>query len=389
MSKINRRETVATGGAALAVLAFFSSSRFAAAFPARPGDVVIPWLDQPPPNPVPQIIGSQLVWEDLDSWITPNAKFFSITHFNRPEIDEQSWKLEVDGLVKKPLALTLADIKQRARQEVTFTIECSGNHGPPFFTGGIGNAKWAGTPLAAVLDEAGVADDGIEVVFWGTDAGDVALKDDFRDVKMHQNFARSMSLADAKDPNILLCYEMNGAPLPVANGFPLRLIAPGWYGVANVKWLKRIEVRNTRFMGLFMARNYVTIREEEHNGETVWSETSVGRALLKSVPARVTKGDGGYRIMGAAWGAPIAKVEVKVDDGNWQEAAIDHSEDGEFAWKMWSIDFDDLSRGEHLVTSRAIDTAGRQQPAMTDPVIARKHTFWESNGQITRRVAIA
>ena len=105
---------------------------------------------------------------------------------------------------------------------------------------------------------------------------DIALKDDIRDVKMHQNFARSMSLADAMNSNNLLCYEMNGATLPAPNGFPLRLIAPGWYGIANVKWLKRIEVRDTRFMSLLMGRNYVTIREEEHNGETVWAETSVG-----------------------------------------------------------------------------------------------------------------
>ena len=136
-------------------------------------------------------------------------------------------------------------------------------------------------------------------------------------VKMHQNFARSMSLADAMNPNNILCYEMNGAALPAPNGFPLRLIAPGWYGIANVKWLKRIEVRDIAFRNKFMARDYVTIREEDHNGETVWAETSVGRALLKSAPARVTRKDNSYRIIGAAWGAPIDKVEVKIDDGPW------------------------------------------------------------------------
>src|SRR6185295_19236041 len=108
---------------------------------------------------------------------------------------------------------------------------------------------------------------------------------------------------------------MNGAPLPAANGSPLRLIAPGWYGIANVKWLNRIEVRDTRFMSKLMGRDYVTIREEEHDGETVWAETSVGRWRIKSAPARVTRSDAGYRIMGVAWGAPIDKVEVKIDDG--------------------------------------------------------------------------
>ena len=298
-----------------------------------------------------------------------------------------TWKLEIDGQVKKPLALTLADLKARPSQKVTFTVECSGNHGFPFFTGGIGNAQWKGTPLAAILAEAGVKKEGTEVVFWGTDAGDVELKE--RELKMHQNFARSMTLAEAMNPNNILCYEMNGAALPAPNGFPLRLIAPGWYGIANVKWLKRIELRDSPFRNKFMARDYVTIREEDHNGETVWVETSVGRALLKSAPARVTKKDNSYRITGAAWGAPIAKVEVKIDDGPWQEAAIDHSDEAKFAWKIWHLDWDKPTSGEHTVTSRAVDASGHIQPAMDDPWIAKKKTYWESNGQVTRRIKIS
>jgi DMSO/TMAO reductase YedYZ molybdopterin-dependent catalytic subunit len=388
MHHLPRREFILRGSVALGALAFFHS-RLAHAFPSRAGETVIPWLDQPSPNPVPAVIQTQLVWEDLDSWVTPNDKFFSIAHFDRPTIDANAWKLEIDGLVKKPLSLSLADLKARPRQEVVFTVECSGNHGFPFFTGGIGNARWSGTPLAAILEEAGVKENGIEVVFWGTDVGDIALKDDVRDVKMHQNFARSMSLTDAMSPNNILCYEMNGAALPEPNGFPLRLIAPGWYGIANVKWLKRIEVRDTRFMNLLMARDYVTIREEEHNGETVWTETSVGRALIKSAPAKVTRKDTDYRIIGAAWGAPIDRVEVQIDQASWASATIDHGEEAEHAWKIWSLDWPNPSAGEHTVTSRAISTTGQIQPTMDDPLIAKKHTYWESNGQVTRRIRIA
>jgi DMSO/TMAO reductase YedYZ molybdopterin-dependent catalytic subunit len=387
MSMINRRDFVSTGSAALAAFAVFQS-RFAQAFPSRPGERVIAWLDQPAANPVPEVIKSQLVWEDMDSWVTPNDRFFSIAHFDRPVIDANAWKLEVDGLVNKPLSLSLDDLKARPRKETVFTVECSGNDGLPFFNGGIGNAKWAGTPLAAVLEEAGVKDNGIEVVFWGTDAGDIALKDDVRDVKMHQNFARSMSLTDAMNPENLLCYEMNGAALPAPNGAPLRLIAPGWYGIANVKWLKRIELRDRRFESLLMGRNYVTIREEDHNGETVWAETSVGRARLKSAPARVTQSDAGYRISGAAWGGRVAKVEVKIDGGPWLAAEIDTTEEAEFAWKIWYLDWQNPAKGEHAITARAIGADGQIQPAMDDPMIARKHTYWESNGQITRRIAI-
>ena len=385
MPDIQRRDFVIKGGAALAGLAAVYVTRSACAFPARSGEEVVQWLDQLAANPVPEVIKNQLVWEHFDSWITPNDKFFSIAHFNRPVIDAATWKLEIDGLVKNPLTLTLDDIKQRPRQEVIFTVECSGNDGLPFFNGGIGNAGWVGTPLAPILREAGVLDSGIEVVFWGTDEGEITRPDE---VKFTQNFMRSMTLADAMDAKNILCYEMNGAPLPPDNGFPLRLIAPGWYGIANVKWLKRIEVRDRRLENRFMGRDYVTLREEDHNGETVWVETSVGPALLKSAPARVTHVGDDYRIAGAAWGTPIDRVEVKIDDGPWMPATIDHSEEAEFAWKIWSVDWSNPPAGEHAVSSRAIDTAGNVQPAMDDPWITKKHTYWESNGQITRHFRV-
>lgn len=394
---IPRRELIIRGSAAIAGLTVLRAVHLAQAFPVRAGEQVVPWLDQPPENPVPQVVANQLKWETLDSWITPNEQFFSVAHYNRPKIDAKDWSLRVDGLVERPLNLTLDDLRSRPRQEVVFTLECSGNHGLPWFVGGIGTARWAGTPLAAVLAQAGVMKAGIEVVFFGSDAGEEVV----REIKMPQHFARSMSLADATDPRVLLCYEMNGAPLPHANGFPLRLIVPGWYGIANVKWLHRIEVRDTRFMGRFMARDYVTIRQERRAAqasagsaadpgpdEDVWAETSVGRARLKSAPARVTRKDGSYRIIGAAWGAPIARVEVRIDAGPWVPATIDGSEAAEFAWKIWSLDWVDPAPGEHVITSRAIDTAGQVQPAMDDPVIANKHTYWESNGQVSRRIAI-
>ena len=370
--------------AALAGVTVLHTPFLAQAFPTRPGEEVVQWMNQRPANPVPDVVRNQLQWEELDSWLTPNNKFFSVAHYNWPVIDEASWTLEVTGLVTRPLSLNLSEIKARPRKEVVFTLECSGNHGFPWFTGGIGTAKWTGTPLAAILEEAEVMDDGIEVVFFGSDAGEQEV----REIKMPQNFARSMSLADAMNPNNLLCYEMNGEALPERNGFPVRLIAPGWYGIANIKWLKRIEVRPSRFMGHFMARDYVTIRKEERDGEAVWAETSVGRTLIKSVPAKVTRKDEKYEIVGAAWGAPIARVEVQIDGGPWMPAVVDQKENAEFAWKVWSLEWKDPSPGEHSITSRAIDTAGQIQPAMDDPWITNKHTYWESNGQVTRQIVI-
>src|SRR4051794_10482822 len=212
------------------------------------------------------------------------------------------------------MTLTLDDVKARPRQEVTFTLECSGNHGLPFLTGAIGNATWAGTPLAPLLRAAGPR--AAEVVFWGADTGPANVGDPPAPVV--ERFARSLSLEDALGQDPLLCYEMNGAPLHPAHGFPVRLLIPGWYGVANVKWLRRIEVLGTRYEGRFMGRDYVTQRKVVEDGVESVRFTSVGRALLKSAPARVVRGPAGYQVEGVAWGAPIARVEGRGDDGPWR-----------------------------------------------------------------------
>ena len=151
----------------------------------------------------------------------------------------------------------------------------------------------------------------------------------------------------------LLCYEMNGAPLPRDHGAPVRLIAPDWYGVANVKWLTGIEVTDSRYQGRFMARDYVSIREEDRGGETLWTFTSVTHERLKSAPAKVTRRGDKYTVMGAAWGAPIAKVEVQVDDGPWRPtrlarhlSRVKGSRHGdESAWKFWTLNWGTPRRG--------------------------------------------
>ena len=381
------RRRMLQGSTALAGLAFLRLERLVAAAPLQPDEELVPWLDQRAEMPAParERVGQQLVWEELDSWITPNDKFFTIKHFGQPDVDTQGWRLDVVGLVAQPLSLTVDQLKARPRQEVAFTVECSGNHGFPWNGGLVGNAVWAGTPLAPLLQEAGIRETGKEVVFYGHDVGTQKV----RDFDVRTPFARAMSIPEATDPNVLLCYEMNGEPLPASHGAPLRLLAPGWYGVANVKWLDRIEVIDTRFAGHFMARDYVTIREEQHDGQAVWTETLVGKSLLKSAPARVTRKDGAYRIMGAAWGAPIAGVEVRIDGGPWMPATIDEGMGSDFAWKLWSLAWPGASPGEHAITSRATDAAGNVQPAMDDPRIANKRTYWESNAQITRRVLVS
>lgn len=379
--ELSRRAMLGQAGGTIAML--LSSPWFAHAFPRVEGELVLPFADQPPAPPKAGL--NLLKWEELDSWITPNAKFFRVAHYDEPQIAEADWRLDVTGLVQRPARLSLADLKARPRAEVVFTVECSGNHGFPWLVGAIGNARWVGTPLAALLQRAGIQRGATEIVFVGHDEGEETL----RGQKFRQSFARSMSVEDAMSPANLLCYEMNGAPLPAPHGYPARLIAPGWYGIASVKWLKRIEVQNTRFMGRFMARDYVTIREEQRGGETVAVETSVGRARLKSAPAKVTRKNGQYRIYGAAWGGPVARVEVAIDGGPWQKALIDRTNDAPHAWKIWTLDWRNPTPGEHTITSRAIGRDGTMQPAPTDPIIAGKKTYWESYGQVTRKIRIS
>jgi DMSO/TMAO reductase YedYZ molybdopterin-dependent catalytic subunit len=252
---MNRRELLLSG--ATASIAFF----YDRALGQPAGTKLIPWSDQPVavPPPLQSVIKGLTPWERLDSQITPNNKFFSIAHYNRPQIDAKTWQLEIAGQVKNQTSITLDQLKTMPRQEVTFTLECSGDNGLPFFQSGVGNARWAGTSLAEVLKAAQIKDDALEVVFFGADQGEeVVHQATPLEYKFTTNFARSMPVADVMSPVNMLCYEMNGDSLPLDHGFPCRLIAPGWFGIANVKWLTRIEVVNRRFLNRFMGRDYVT-----------------------------------------------------------------------------------------------------------------------------------
>ena len=389
----------------------------AQAFPGHAdGGVVVPWSDQPPPVP-PELagtLGHPLVWEQI-RYLTPNDDFFTIKHYDLPRLSPTHWRLGVTGLVAHPQTLSLGDLKALPRRAVTFALECSGNQtSTQSQVGLVGNARWAGASLRQVLKRARPLDEGIEVVFWGADKGQVTIRDNSAvidpgltgevepdgagglDLTVTEHFARSMSLEDAMSSDNLLCYEMNGQPLPRDHGAPVRLIAPDWYGVANVKWLTRIELTNRRYQGRFMARDYVTIREKVRGGETVWTFTSVTHERLKSAPAKVTRRGDEYTVMGAAWGARVAKVEVQVDDGPWEAAKLvrhpsrDASRhDDASAWRFWWRNLGALAAGEHSIRSRAYDRGGHVQPAPEDPVIANRRTYYENNGYVTRRVRIA
>jgi DMSO/TMAO reductase YedYZ molybdopterin-dependent catalytic subunit len=318
--------------------------------------------------------------------ITPKTKpldIFVVTHYNVPEIDAASWRLTVDGLAGRPLTLTLDDLKKRPRVERTVTFECGGNREQVMHRM-VGNATWAGCTLKSILDDARPSKDVLEAIFWAADEG----KETLRGNDFVMNFARSMSLADALASDAILAYELEGEPLPIIHGYPVRLLVPGWYGVSNVKWLDRIELSPRRFMGRFMGRDYVTIMGRQVGDKVEWTETSVTRQLVKSVTARVTRptaGGGRFMAQGAAWGdgTPIEKVEVQVDGGAWQPARLDANRNP-YAWTFWWLEMDALAAGPHTIASRATDRLGRTQP----PDLSMKKSNWENNAVWTRKIRV-
>ena len=219
MEHIDRREVLLGSGAASGALLL--GRGFALAAENR--EQLIPWADQPPPVPPPAqaVVKTLTPWESLDSWITPDDKFFGVGHYEWPAIDAATWRLDVVGQVDSPHTYTLNDLKARPRQEVTFTLECSGDNGLPFLTSAIGNAKWAGAPLAGVLEAAKAKGGAKEVVFFGADRGDEVLRPGTpSELKISEHFARSMSIEDAMSAANILCYEMNGEPLTAARDGP-------------------------------------------------------------------------------------------------------------------------------------------------------------------------
>jgi DMSO/TMAO reductase YedYZ molybdopterin-dependent catalytic subunit len=349
------------------------------AWAAGADEEVIPFADTQAFNPE----RPRLPWDKTTEWLTPKEHFFHVAHYGYPEVDAASWKLEITGAVDRPRSFTLDDLKKRPRKEHTITLECSGN--PP--AGGlVGNARWAGTPLAPILKECGMRAEAVDVVFFAADKGTEKI----RGGDYPQQFARSLDKADAMKDNVLVCWEMNGAPLTKNHGAPVRLMAPGWYGVAWVKWLERVEVHDRHYLSRFMGRDYVTIRGERRGEQTIWRETSVGRMNLKSVVGRVARRkDGVLNVTGAAWspGPAIRSVELRIDDGPWTAVKLE-KQSNPHAWTFWSHEWRDAKPGEHTLTARATDDRGKVQPSPDDDFIKLKKTYWEANQWAVRKLKI-
>ena len=302
----------------------------------------------------------------LGGVVMPNAHFYVRNHFQIPTLEPTTFRLSVSGLVERPLSLSLYDLHNMRSQTLVATLECAGNgrmlfhppiEGEKWQLGAVSTAEWTGVPLVEVMDRAGIKTEEREVLFRGADGGMV---------DGHAGpirFERSLQLDQARDVDLLLAYAMNGEPLPIQHGYPLRLVVPSWYAVASVKWLTEIELIDRPFSGYYQVDKYWY--EWEREGHSVREPVTLQRvrALITEPGPNHEARRGELAIRGVAWSgaAPIARVEVRVGDRSWQEARL-VSERKRHSWQWWELVTRVEEPGVVTLRARATDLAGRTQP---------------------------
>ncbi len=285
--KIDRRTAIRkTMNAGLAAGAVASMPQWVIPALAQ-GETLVPFSDMPEDfSRGPALPGGThfLDTRQISDFYTDNRDFYVVQHYGQPEVDVDNYRLKVTGLVDNEREFSLAELRNMSQFDIDVGFECGGNRSS-LYDGLIGNANWRGVRLRDILNAVGVKPEGEEVVFFGADIG----SEEIRDTEVEQSFARSLPVADAiRDVN-LVALEMNGEGLPLFHGRPVRLVVPGYYGVANVKWLTQIHVQDRRYMGRFMGRDYVTLKREMIGDEERWVENSVTKIQLKSSIVRVTR----------------------------------------------------------------------------------------------------
>jgi sulfane dehydrogenase subunit SoxC len=304
--------------------------------------------------------------EALRHPITPAGLHYLLIHYDIPAVEPDAFVLEIGGAVERPLSLSLDDLRARERVALPVTFECAGNGralleprpvSQPWLTEAVGTAEWAGAALGPLLEEAGVKAGAVEALFTGLDRGVEGGE--------AQAYERALPVGEAYGG--LLAYEMNGTPLPPQHGFPLRLVAPGWYGMQNVKWLTRITLLEEPFEGYQNAVGYRMYDADGTAGEPVTRMLPRSLTVPPGVPDFLTRErhlePGPVTLEGRAWSGhgPIERVEVSTDGGSsFAEARLGEPL-GDAAWIGWQFDWD-ASPGTHVLSSRATDATGNTQP---------------------------
>ena len=320
--------------------------------------------------------------------LTPVGLHYLLIHYDIPAIAPQEWRLRLGGAVDRPLELTLDELRARPAASRTVTLECAGNGrarleprpiSQPWLVDAVGTAEWTGTPLAPLLAEAGLSPDAVEVAFTGADHG--------IERGIEQDYARALPLAAALAEDVILAYEMNGVPLPPQHGYPLRLVVPGWYGMAQVKWLTGIEVLDRPFEGFQNAVAYRLKVEADDVGEPVTRILPRALMIPPGYPdfmsrTRFAK-PGEHLLTGRAWSGwgPVDRVEVSTDGGlTWADADLGPLGDA-YAWRSWRHRWTAVP-GRYELLARATDRVGHVQP-VDQP--------WNRQGMannMTQRVAV-
>lgn len=325
-----------------------------------------------------------MLLETLRDPVTPPGLHYLLNHFDVPPVDQAGYRLVVDGCVERQLTLSLPEIRSRPVVERTVTLECAGNgrafvsprpRTQPWVDTAVGTAVWRGTPLRDLLGEAGLEPEAREIVFVGLDHG--------IESGIEQDYARSLTVAEAGSADALLAYEMNGAPLPPQHGFPLRLVVPGWYGMASVKWLSRITAIDGSFDGYYQTQAYCLRDAPDDPGVPI--TRMLPRALMSPPGLPEFPGRrrylpaGACRLQGRAWSGfgRIEGVDVSADGGaRWDAATVEPAAGG-CAWQRWSFDWTPPAPGDYQLVCRARDDSGRSQPL--EPV-------WNLGGYVNNAV---
>ena len=308
----------------------------------------------------------------LHTQITPTERFYVRNHFpETPDLKVSDWGLGVNGEVHNPVSLGFDDILALPSRDVVMTMECAGNsrayvtpaaEGLRFTHGAVSTARWKGVPLAhLLLDVAGPKSGAREIVFQGADHGE----EEEAGVSFELDYRRSLPLEQALHPDTILAYEMNGEALTPVHGYPLRLIVPGWYGMASVKWLVNIEASDRPFDGFFQKRRYVVINEGVENS---LDREPVTVLKVKSLITAPRHGEvipqGPFTIRGLAWSGSgeVTKVEVSTEGGrSWEEARL-LGESVPHAWRLWEVDWNASEPGHYIFMVRAFDSSCDSQP---------------------------
>ena len=316
----------------------------------------------------------EAVLPSLDSWITPTERFFTRSHFSDvPQIDVKSWSLRVDGEVDRPLVVGYDELTALPARSHVVTLECAGNsrsyvtppaEGIRFGHGAVGNAEWTGVPLHALLSLAGPRPEAVDALFEGADVGE----EEEEGLTLQIEYARALPLEKAMAGHTLLAYLMNGQPLTPDHGYPVRLIVPGWYGMASVKWLRRISLLARSYHGFFQDRRYIRVMDGESRPD--WEP--VTSIQVKSLITRPRHGEvvlqGQFTIEGVAWSGEgaIERLEVSADGGrSWRDAEL-FGPESSAAWRRWRLPWTASTPGHFILMCRATDSAGNTQPDSID-----------------------